>query len=176
MHDPWTVAFEIRIPFTKDQFGYKRTFLTIWHRDPEKNGGDDSCGWFRPHLDENDKKFVDLMLKDKDDNIRYFFGLDTYMGDMEWRLGVIVRNYKRFKRSWWRHPRWHIHHWRLQVHFLQRFKRWAFSRCVYCRKGFPWGYTPISDHWNSEGQKWFRSEKGIYHHECYNHWIVKNKE
>lgn len=40
MHDPCTVAFDIRNPFTG------RTVVTIWHVDPENDGSDDSCGWF----------------------------------------------------------------------------------------------------------------------------------
>lgn len=34
MYDPWTVAFSLY------------PFLTIWHKDPEKDGTDDSCDWF----------------------------------------------------------------------------------------------------------------------------------
>ncbi len=34
MHDPTTLAFQIG------------NILTIWHHDPEKDGSDDSCGWF----------------------------------------------------------------------------------------------------------------------------------
>jgi hypothetical protein len=50
MHDPMTVAFEIKSPFKrKSKFfpeGYRNTLVTIWHVDPEKDGTDDSCGWF----------------------------------------------------------------------------------------------------------------------------------
>jgi hypothetical protein len=59
-----TVAFEIKYPWRKnprrpktdgesdfshefDQ-GYRETFVTIWHVDPELRGSDDSCGWFTP--------------------------------------------------------------------------------------------------------------------------------
>ena len=50
MHDPMTVAFEIRSPIKrKNKFfpeGYRQSLVTIWHVDPEKDGTDDSCGWF----------------------------------------------------------------------------------------------------------------------------------
>lgn len=50
MHDPMTVAFEIPNPFSwrRDYKGRWRmnTLATIWHVDPEKDGTDDSCGWF----------------------------------------------------------------------------------------------------------------------------------
>jgi hypothetical protein len=46
MHDPKTVAFEIKNPFVKrDKGHYRPTLITIWHVDPEKDGTDDSCGW-----------------------------------------------------------------------------------------------------------------------------------
>jgi len=71
MHDPKTVAWEIRYPWWKRRpwpkgtqhfddipeskqkrrdpwwkEGYRETFITIWHNDPETDGSDDSCGWF----------------------------------------------------------------------------------------------------------------------------------
>jgi hypothetical protein len=45
MHDPMTVAHEIRWPW-KNRFGSKPSIITIWHVDPETDGTDDSCGWF----------------------------------------------------------------------------------------------------------------------------------
>lgn len=47
MHDPKSVAFEIRNIFVKkDKWGYQPSLITIWHNDPCKDGSDDSCGWF----------------------------------------------------------------------------------------------------------------------------------
>lgn len=53
MHDPDTVAFEVRYPwkaFSQPRNDwektYRNTFITIWHHDPERDGSDDSCGWF----------------------------------------------------------------------------------------------------------------------------------
>lgn len=44
MHDPLHVAFEIRWPFPLRGPRWKRRpFVTIWHRDPEVGGRDDSC-------------------------------------------------------------------------------------------------------------------------------------
>lgn len=75
MHDPWTVAFEIEYPWhahkpwPKNHIkwesltpaqqrnrsphwreGYRESFLTIWHVDPETDGSDDSCGFSYPKL------------------------------------------------------------------------------------------------------------------------------
>lgn len=54
MHDPSTVAFEIRSPFKQRGCNYRKPLVTIWHEDPLNFKGklgcrdDDSCGWFRP--------------------------------------------------------------------------------------------------------------------------------
>src|SRR5712672_751672 len=56
MHDPMTVAHEIRYPWhrypkakrlTEFEKTYRESFITIWHVDPERDGSDDSCGWFQ---------------------------------------------------------------------------------------------------------------------------------
>ena len=80
-------------------------------------------------------------------------------------LFCVMRQYLRHHRPWWRHPRWHIHHWHIQVHFTQALKRWLFSRCAYCGERFTWGYAPISDG-NSAGPRWFKSETHCFHHDC----------
>jgi hypothetical protein len=78
--------------------------------------------------------------------------------------GYVLRE----RRPWYRHPRWHIWHWQIQIHPLQNFKRWAFSRCCKCGKGFGWGYSPSSDSWSGTGPLWFRSEANVYHGDCSN--------
>lgn len=64
---------------------------------------------------------------------------------------------RRFK-PWWRHPRWHVHHWKLQVHPWQQFKRWAFARCAGCTKGFRWGESV-----------WGYGDARIFHDTCTEH-------
>lgn len=44
------------------------------------------------------------------------------------------------KRRLWR---FHLHHWQVQIHPWQDFKRWAFERCAYCGLRYPWGYAPV---------------------------------
>jgi hypothetical protein len=60
MHDPMTVAFDIKRPWPqwiparhesqRKLYGrfYWPTWVTIWHVDPEIGGSDDSCGWSFP--------------------------------------------------------------------------------------------------------------------------------
>ncbi len=99
------------------------------------------------------------------------FDTDTPDQRQEVFMGVICgisRELLRERRHWWQHPKWHIHHWKFQVHPVQQFKRWAFSRCCKCGKGFTWGYSPISNQWHGMGPRWFRGERDVMHHECSN--------
>jgi hypothetical protein len=271
MHDPQTVAFDIKYPWfvhkpwPKRQRenagldggkyawrqlnalerigrsqswpdGYRETFATIWHVDPEKDGSDDSCGWSNikltkgqkailknaawwegqyPHflcvegkewdgtvadaesLERGLRLLVCRVLKikmswddicrsaaeavhvrtggkfgdsfcflpgyhtnhlniSKDDRADHLYGI----------LCGVARNLLTDKRPKWRHPRWHFWHWKIQIHPLLSFKRWAFSRCCKCGKGFSFGYAPVSNNWNGTGPRWFRSETDVYHSDC----------
>jgi hypothetical protein len=78
-------------------------------------------------------------------------------------LGSILAHRRR---RWWQHPRWHLHHWKVQVHPIQAFKRWAWSRCCKCGGRFPWGASVVSNSWHSKGPQWFQGETDIYHADC----------
>lgn len=216
--------------------GYREDFAVIWHKDPEKDGTDDSCGYSFPKLTKEhrdrlqgaawgeeqhphficctgkeftgsiteaqslylglailvnrvlDLKFPFIRLEQwaaervhmrdvskyggefcflpgyhtnnpsehKGDRERLFFGV----------LCGVARDLLRVKRKWWQHPRWHVWHWRIQIRPVGAFKRWAFSRCCKCGKGFAWGYCVTTNDWNSTGPLWFRSEKNVYHSDC----------
>jgi hypothetical protein len=189
MHDPMTVAFQIRYPCRAAPTklfpdGYRHTFLTIWHVDPEKRGNDDSCDWFGSHrkLNEREKALWHAL-----DDLFHTLGNRPYYPDPrlwgndphgfdshEW--GVVghaqravghaqraVGEWKRRSGFRW-HPRWHVWHWSLQVHPLQAFKRWAFTRCRQCGGRFAWGETGVGT-WSGVGPRWFRSEN-LTHMTC----------
>lgn len=259
MRDPMTQAFQICLWYRTSKLGNKPwkywvPLFTIWHVDPEKDGTDDSCGWFmrshhgdkatveriikrfefdwdRTHTSESGEKFstgyfddspagfpvmsthgivlnlfflaalehfdggkdkwassrrkatkfmqknlFDILLfaENPTDSlytgINHTFGYTERDGARKDRIeqmayciyGWILRQ----QRPWYKHPRWHFWHWKIQNHFLQQFKRWAFSRCCKCGKGFSWGYAPVSDSWHGTGPLWFRSEEGTYHSDC----------
>jgi hypothetical protein len=222
MHDPNTVAFEIRYPWLKygkagkNDFErtYRESFITIWHVDPEVRGDDDSEGWSFPKVPTEAKwvkelvhDFEFLMREDKTELARQariegwasWFVLwlhrasfrhrdkplsarhvnralysQSFPGNRDHHIPeeaeraayMIARVYLQVIRPRYRHPRWHVWHWRLQIHPLQTFKRWAFSRCAGCKKRFTWGYSPVSGSWYGKGPRWFRREPHVYHSDC----------
>lgn len=158
MYDPKTVAHEIKL------FG--KYFITIWHVDPETDGTDDSCGWAFSHLTEQEQEYSRCLIENEYDNLRHWFN-DVPVNVAIYRIRQIFRLHKSLVRPWWRHPRWHFWHWEFQVHPIQHFKRWAFSRCHYCGGRFRWGESPLSLVWHGTGPRWFRSEEKVLHLDCY---------
>jgi hypothetical protein len=247
MHDPQTVAFDIKRPwprlttqdFERRTWGrfYWPSWVTIWHVDPERDGTDDSCGWFKRARHGDTKVLAAIRGEfafswdadyggwfDKDGSplmstpgivLDMFYRASRLMfrGRLDkhgWRLGrrfvkrhimdilhfaenttdsmdsFIVQKYGpspredridhaaaivygcllRWSQPWYRHARWHVWHWKIQVHPLQTFKRWAFYRCAKCGRRFAWGYYPTSHSWSGTGPRWFRGEPGVYHGDC----------
>jgi hypothetical protein len=175
MHDPSTVAFQIPYPWpwprqnwgAREKQPPRETFITIWHVDPETDGTDDSCDWFGRGLSPTEKTAAHDLWENEGDNLR------PYLNHLDERDRTTVLEAQWLKprrhyapRSWWRHPRWHVWHWSLQVHPLQALKRWLFSRCDQCGQRFSWGYSPIAYSWGSDGPRWFHGERGVYHHDC----------
>lgn len=105
----------------------------------------------------NHKEMVECMdlAINPGDNLRWYCQAALENPDEFERLFfMIYRQYLRLHRPWWKHPRWHIHHWRIKIHPLQNLRRFLFERCATCGKRFSWGYAPISN--GSE----------VFHHEC----------
>jgi hypothetical protein len=135
MHDPMTVAFEIRRPWPKRQRGRKISekrwkigaspfwniagveyywpgLITVWHVDPSGFDSNHDC---------------------------------PYSGNWQW----------------------HVHHWKIQVHPFQNFRRWALTRCEWChgksRKG---DVVNHSQQWDRDKGKWWQGERGLFHSDC----------
>lgn len=79
---------------------------------------------------------------------------------------IVDSCFRRFNRPWYRHPRWHIWHWQIQIHPWQQFRRWALTRCAHCGKGFAYGESPVSHSWHSARPKFLQGEIGLYHGDC----------
>jgi hypothetical protein len=217
MHSPKILAFDIYLGRKQKKNGhYRDAFISIWHKDPEKDGTDDSCGWFiRPrHCNQEtiekivkaldfeftrvcegpefgDRKYyVGLFMPDGTPNFsphsivlnmffkaihihydhnwekankwmqKHLFEIlhfaenpvdslrDSIIGTYRiqwkepWKRDEQLRNYvttiyswiMREERPWYKHPRWHIHHWSIQIHPLQKLKRRFWDKCCVCGK------------------------------------------
>lgn len=244
MHDPMTVAFEIRRPWPKrsSNFNGRRywpTMATIWHVDPEKDGTDDSCGWFMRarHGDPKTLKKIEQDFAFEwshgvpygwfDEQEYPNFAISSIVLHMvrkaafavfkeDWKKtdrfvrnnlvdilsfaenpmdsmhSVLLDYYKRkhdeplireervkhaaeiiypwvlrHARPWWRQPKWHTHHWQIQIDFLQTLKRWLWSRCAMCGKRFAWGAAPVTTQWHGKGPQWFKGEQNVHHMRCF---------
>lgn len=224
MHDPMTVAFD----FPPYEWGWARKILgrlfTVWHRDPERDGSDDSCGWSRVTLSIADREWCSI---EAEREWKFFFNPEwsttnlatadpheivtaawlqvrTRLGRRWWNklsadeqadilrltcnpidnlrhlalrakrspseLGGLFYCLLRYqltrRRPWWKHPRFHVWHWRIQIHPIQELKRWLFSRCCWCGLRFAWGESPIGYSWHGTGPLWFRSERSVAHGRC----------
>src|ERR1051326_901645 len=121
----------------------------------------------RRHLSTREIEEIASLASNPVDNLRYVIFDASRSAENAKRLGsLILRCYMRLHRPWYRHPKWHVHHWSIQIHSLQAFKRWSFSRCAGCGKRFRWRYSPTSTSWHGTGPLWFRREQNVYHSEC----------
>lgn len=246
MHDPMTVAFDIKSPLRgkPTQFwpeGYRNTLITIWHVDPEADGSDDSCGWFKrarhgdQKIRQNIRKafagewvgehigwfhesgfpkqsvqatvlamfqraahvyfnrdwvkahafmqrnlFALIMFAENNtdslyESITQKYGPTPRADRVEEMADLVFAWILRAEQKWYQQARWHIWHWKIQVHALQSFKRWAFSRCATCGHGFAWGESPRTNQWNGTGPRWFRGEHDVHHLSCGGHGVGTQK-
>lgn len=239
MFDPETVAWEIKSPFKRRSRlfpkGYRPTLVTAWHKDPCKDGTDDSCGFTTPKLTQVQRGrlegaawvearnpwFQRLDAETNDDPVEAESLMRGAVHCVAWHLGVglrwdevcelachlthsgrgenlrgslchlpgyhttsadgsteerqraayrlfsmIARQILRSRRPWYRHPRWHVHHWRVSVVPLNAMKRRLFTRCAGCGGRFPWGYAPVTRGFHPHRPRWFRGEPGVYHDGC----------
>ncbi len=178
MHDPRTVAFEIPRPWPqRTREGIERqlygrwhwpTLITVWHVDPERDGSDDSCDWHnrkRP-LKPWEKGIVEAMwdLETLLDNRPHWPDSPEHKAFQV--LKSAVWEWRR-RHGWRWHPRWHVWHWSLQVHPLQALKRRLFTRCTKCGQPFRNNESVFSGSWESDGPRWFRSERNVFHDRCW---------
>lgn len=103
------------------------------------------------------------------DNLRMRFSEIRNVEDFVDFFMLIYGCYKRFHRPWYQHPRWHLWHWRIQVHPWQKLRRWLLTRCEECGKRFAYGEAPTSHSWHHEPPKFLKGERGLYHADCSGH-------
>lgn len=88
MFDPHTVAFEIKNPFKENG----NIFITIWHKDPCKDGTDDSCGWFiRPR--HCNKDIYEKIKNEFDFNFKHNYWFDKDGKQIFSTIGTLIQMY-----------------------------------------------------------------------------------
>jgi len=210
--------------------GYRDTFITIWHLDPERDGSDDSCGWSFPKLtpwqksrlwngawsEASNPHFLAFNGRHWEGNLSDAVSMYTALVIMVARLldlehkvtidraqrmalerihwpdcckgtdvfcfqpgyhtnspkdkeddrqehfhGILCGISRRLLsdlRPWYRHPKWHFWHWRLQIHPIQNLVRRYWTKCCKCgRRGFK--EAAITD-WNHT-KVWHQSCEGV---------------
>lgn len=78
----------------------------------------------------------------------------SHVDEAERMVPLIAAALNRQFRPWWRHPRWHVHHWQINFDLARNVGR-MFERCATCRKSLGFGYCPVS------------AGSGHHHHECF---------
>jgi hypothetical protein len=78
--------------------------------------------------------------------------------------------------KWGGHWRWHVHHYRLQIHPLQHLRRWTLTRCAWCggrsRKDDPINF---GSSWDGPRSHWWQGEPDLRHHDCDTVWRASRK-
>lgn len=139
MHDPLVVAFEIRRPWPKCS------------RPRNGDGTPAPPSWYWPsiitvwHHEPGGHDSGEICKHYRRDPV----------GDGEHRITVT--------NAW----RFHVHHWRIQVHALQTLRRRVLTRCAWCG-GRSSKHDPVnvSHSWDGPRGHWWRGEPGLFHGDC----------
>lgn len=111
-------------------------------------------GWqFGKGLTNKEINYVHQLAFDPNDNFqRTYMEIKNY-DQFEDMVISIWRCFRRFYRPWYKHPRWHLHHWKIQFRPWQSFKRRYLDKCSECgKRGFTgsaysdWGGSRIWCH------------------------------
>ncbi|MGW0821803.1 hypothetical protein [Streptomyces sp. NPDC002845] len=175
MHDPLTVAFEIRRPWpgrsplpAADRLSVRwrmRLHHTCTPRcgeDPPHRDG--AFPWWRP---SSYSSFWRLNGRD----YHWPALITVWHREPGGRDGLTVCS-KRVQRrdGTWRRTRgwqWHVHHWRLQLHPYQQLRRSFLTRCAWCGgRSVKGDRADISHQWNGPRARWWQGERGLYHRDC----------
>jgi len=164
MHDPMTVAHEIKAPWKRhyqDGFAYRQTLVTVWHVDPETDGTDDSCDYSGTR---RELRPTERLLFDRLQQIDSLIGNDPFYSEHKTEVSDL------YSALWtWRHERvsrfrwsaaWHVHHWRVVIEPLADFLR-RFERCAGC--GRRMGKAVRFGSWSGEK---------MWHGECSNNAVA----
>ncbi len=179
MHDNRTIAFDIRLPkfWKKKQPIYQGSkivrrecldLVIIYHIDPEKDGTDNSCDWHDCKLVKEEREEVMKVRtqgRERSSEGRNYFDIvfqSSNERDIESifnQVWVHARKYYK-PRPWWKHPRWHLHHWQIRIPVLQELYNYLFERCSICGKKYAWDEIRMTD-WSCTKTWHFRCQRRV---------------
>lgn len=156
MHDPKVVVADIRLPIPKRarwkdaKNGQPRWTFGRRRRTNAENLGEPVYPWWRPNG-------YDPRIAGRAWQWRYFLTIwHNEPGGAD--SGTVCKG---------RGKRWHLSHLSIQWHQKQALRRWLITRCEWCggpsRRNDP---VNISHQWDREPGPWWRSERGLFHHDC----------
>jgi hypothetical protein len=124
--------------------------LRRWWNGVNGNGGAWASTWHRLFTRKRDVTSLaaDLALNPID-NL-------SSVEDPEALVRMIAGAMHRRFRPWWRHPRWHVHHWQVNFHIVRNVRR-MFQPCGTCGHALGFGCCPT------------RSAGALHHGECLGH-------
>jgi len=183
VHDPMTVAHEIRRPWPQRSTLPAASSDVRWrirlhheHFADEQHPG--ICGGCDQPMDSENNWFPWWKPSSYMSHWR-LAGRDYYWPSMItiWHnepgghdgLTVCSRRYQDKRGKWHRTKswRWHIHHWSFQILPLQHLRRYLLTRCEICggksRKGH---VVNFSNSWSNPKTHFWQGEVGLHHGDC----------
>lgn len=175
MHDPLTVAFEIRRPWPERSPLPAAGYASVCWRVRLHHDCGTSCAGDPPHRDgafpwwrpSSYSAFWRLNGRDY-----YFPSLITvWHREPGGRDGLTVCS-KRVQRrdgTWRRTRGWrcHIHHYKIQFRAYQQLRRRLLTRCAWCGgRSIKGDQVNFSHQWGGRRGRWWQGERGLYHHDC----------
>lgn len=196
MHSPETVAFEIYIGKKKKKNGnYRMPLITIWHNDPEKDGTDDSCGWFMrtrhgdPEMQKKIKSAIDFDFDrtfKSDGGTTYYTGYFSPISGMPnfSTQGIVLDMFSKaswefFKYNRKKHKKWMNENLYDILHFAENTADSLKDEVLGTWRigcGEPWKRDEALNHYTSVIYSWIlRSNRKWYQHPRWHihHWSIQ---
>jgi hypothetical protein len=80
------------------------------------------------------------------DSITMKYGVEYTSARIDHFTSIVLADIMRKLRPWYKHPRWHIHHWEINFPLFRQFYRRWFERCDRCKGKI--GTQSVYTDWN----------------------------
>jgi hypothetical protein len=117
-------AYVCYVPDCYDAIFWSWRAIKWWHVNRKRQ----RVGWMygegRRFLTDEERDYVYSLSANPVDNLQMTFKSVKDESTFWDLFHCVYTAYIRHHRPWYRHPRWHVWHWRIQVHPWQDFRRW----------------------------------------------------